>query len=143
MDKSILFNKLVSFSASVHRVTYELTKDVKPDSITHVQYKILENIAVSQPVTPSEINDCMQMSMPNTSRELSKLSEKNLIEKISDDKDKRKQYIHLSSDGEILMNEAFASIEARFLERIQNATPEDLKDIERAMDILQSKLFSP
>ena len=143
MDKSILFNKLVSFSASVHRVTHELTKDVRSGSITQVQYKILENIAVSQPVTPSEINDCMQMSMPNTSRELSKLSEKNLIEKISDSKDKRKQYIRLSQDGEMLMNEAFASIESRFLERIQNATKEDLKDIERAIDILQSKLFYP
>jgi MarR family transcriptional regulator, teicoplanin-associated locus regulator len=141
MDKSILFNKLVSFSASVHRVTNELTKDVKSGPITQVQYKILENIAVSQPVTPSEINDCMQMSMPNTSRELGKLSEKNLIEKISDSKDKRKQYIRLSQDGEVLMKEAFASIESRFLERIRNATKEDLKDIERAIDILQSKLF--
>lgn len=143
MDKSILFSKFVSFSASVHRVTHELTKDVKPDSITQVQYKILENIAVSQPVTPSEINDCMQMSMPNTSRELSKLSEKNLIEKISDSKDKRKQYIRLSQNGEVLMNEAFASIESRFLERIQNATKEDLKDIESALDILHTKLFYP
>lgn len=143
MDKSTLFNKLVSFSTSVHRVTHELTKDVKPDSITQVQYKILENIAVSQPVTPSEINDCMQMSMPNTSRELSKLVEKNLIEKISDSKDKRKQYIRLSQEGEVLMDEAFASIESHFLERIQNASKEDLDEIERAMDVLQSKLFYP
>ncbi|SOC08351.1 DNA-binding MarR family transcriptional regulator [Ureibacillus xyleni] len=141
MDKDMLFNKLVSFSASVHRVTYELTKDVKPESITQVQYKILENIAVSQPVTPSEINDCMQMSMPNTSRELSKLSEKNLIEKFSDSKDKRKQSIRLSSEGEVLMDKAFKSINSRFLERIQNMTNEDLEELERAMDILQNKLF--
>jgi DNA-binding MarR family transcriptional regulator len=143
MDKSTLFNKIVLFSASVSRVTHELTKDVKSDSITEVQYKILENILVSQPVTPSEINDCMHMSMPNTSRELSKLSNKNLIEKISDSKDKRKQYIRLSQDGEALMKEAFASIESRFLERIQNATLEDLKDIERSIEVLQTKLFYP
>jgi MarR family transcriptional regulator, teicoplanin-associated locus regulator len=141
VDKSTLFNKIVLFSASVSRVTHELTKDVKSDSITEVQYKILENIVVSQPVTPSEINDCMHMSMPNTSRELSKLSNKNLIEKISDSKDKRKQYIRLSQDGENLMKEAFASIESRFLERIQNATLEDLKDIERSIEVLQTKLF--
>jgi MarR family transcriptional regulator, teicoplanin-associated locus regulator len=143
MDKSTLFNKIVLFSASVSRVTHELTKDVKSDSITEVQYKILENIVVSQPVTPSEINDCMHMSMPNTSRELSKLSNKNLIEKISDSKDKRKQYIRLSQDGEVLMKEAFATIESRFLERIQNATLEDLKDIERSIEVLQTKLFYP
>jgi MarR family transcriptional regulator, teicoplanin-associated locus regulator len=141
VDKSTLFNKIVLFSASVSRVTHEFTKDVKSDSITEVQYKILENIVVSQPVTPSEINDCMHMSMPNTSRELSKLSNKNLIEKISDSKDKRKQYIRLSPDGEVLMKEAFASIESRFLERIQNATLEDLKDIEHSIEVLQTKLF--
>ncbi len=143
MDKNALFYKLVSFTTSVHRVTHELTKNAKSDSISQVQYNILEYIAVSQPVTPSEINDCQNMSMPNTSRELSKLSEKNLIEKVNDSKDRRKQYIRLSHEGEIIMKEAFATIEFRFLKRIQNASKEDLEDIEHAIDILQTKLFYP
>jgi DNA-binding MarR family transcriptional regulator len=133
----------VSFTTSVHRVTHELTKNAKPDSISQVQYNILEYIAVSQPVTPSEINDCQNMSMPNTSRELSKLNEKKLIEKINDSKDRRKQYIRLSHEGEAIMNKAFATIESRFLKRIQNASKEELDDIERAIDILQTKLFYP
>ncbi|MEH7495364.1 MarR family winged helix-turn-helix transcriptional regulator [Neobacillus niacini] len=141
MDKKELFYKLVSFTTSVHRVTNELTKDAKPTSISQVQYNILEFIAVSQPVTPSEINDCQNMTMSNTSRELSKLSEKKLIEKISDSKDRRKQYIHLSQDGEAVMKEAFATIETRFLNRIQNASKEDLEEINRAIDTLQEKLF--
>jgi MarR family transcriptional regulator, teicoplanin-associated locus regulator len=143
MDKNVLFNNLVSFTTSVHRVTNELTKNAKPDSISQVQYNILEFIAVSQPVTPSEINDCQNMSMSNTSRELSKLSEKRLIEKISDSKDRRKQHIRLSQDGKVLMKEAFATIETRFQSRIQNASEEDLKEIERAIAILQQKLFYP
>ncbi len=141
MDKNALFYKLVSFTSSVHRVTQELTKNAKSHSISQVQYNILEYISVSQPVTPSEINDCQNMSMPNTSRELSKLSKKNLIEKLNDTEDRRKQYIRLSSDGEAMMNEAFATIESRFLKRIENASIEDLDDIERALEILQSKLF--
>ncbi|WP_274308991.1 MarR family winged helix-turn-helix transcriptional regulator [Solibacillus daqui] len=143
MNKNTLFDKLVSFTTSVHRVTHELTKNAKPDSISQVQYNILEYIAVSQPVTPSEINDCQNMSMPNTSRELSKLNKKKLIEKINDSKDRRKQYIRLSHEGEAIMNEAFASIESHFLMRIQNASKEDLEDIERAIDTLQKKLFYP
>lgn len=141
MNKNALFYKLVSFTSSVHRVTQELTKNAKSDSISQVQYNILEYISVSQPVTPSEINDCQNMSMPNTSRELSKLSKKNLIEKLNDTEDRRKQYIRLSSDGEAMMNEAFATIESRFLKRIENASIEDLDDIERALEILQAKLF--
>ncbi|MFE4352283.1 MarR family winged helix-turn-helix transcriptional regulator [Peribacillus butanolivorans] len=141
MDKKALFDKWVSFTTSVHQVTHELTQNAKSDSITPVQYNILEYITVSQPVTPSEISDCQHISMPNTSRELKKLSEKNLIEKLSDTEDRRKQYIRLSKEGETIMNEAFAVVESRFQSRMQNASKEDLEDIERAMDILQTKLF--
>jgi len=141
MDKKALFYKCVSFTTSVHRVTHELTKNTKSDSVTPVQYNILEYIAVSQPVTPSEISDCQHISMPNTSRELKKLSEKNLIEKSSDTEDRRKQYIRLSEDGETMMNEFFACVEFRFLDRIQNASNEDLDAINQALDILQKKLF--
>ncbi|GGA16502.1 MarR family winged helix-turn-helix transcriptional regulator [Psychrobacillus lasiicapitis] len=141
MDKKILFNKCITLLTSVHRVTHELTQNAKSESITPVQYKILEYITVSQPVTPSDISDCQHMSMSNTSRELKKLSEKNLIKKISDTEDRRKQYICLSKDGEALMNEAFAKVELRFLDRIRNASKEDLQEIDRSLDILQTKLF--
>lgn len=69
------------------------------------------------------------------------MSEKNLIEKINDNEDRRKQYVCLSSDGELLMREAFENIESRFLNRIQNSTKKDLKEIEDALDVLQEKLF--
>ena len=141
MDKKVLFYKLVSFTTSVHRVTHQLTENAKSDSITPIQYNILEYIAVSQPVTPSEISDCQHISMPNTSRELKKLSEKNLIEKSSDAEDRRKQHIRLSEDGETMMNESFGCVEIRFLNRIQNASKDDLEAINQALDVLQKKLF--
>ena len=142
MDKKALFNKFVSFTTSVHEVTHELTQNIKTDDITSVQYKILENIKVSEPVTPTEISECMHMSMPNTSRELKKLYEKNLIEKITDQEDRRKQYIRLAKNGEIMMEEAFATIELRFQQLIQNVSKEDLEDIDHAIDILQKKVFN-
>ncbi|MEK4229703.1 MarR family winged helix-turn-helix transcriptional regulator [Solibacillus sp. FSL H8-0538] len=141
MNKKELFLKFVSFTTSVHHVTHELTKNAKSDTITSVQYSILEYIFISQPVTPSQISDCQNMSMPNTSRELKKLFDKNLIEKSVDEEDRRKQYIHLSKDGEIMMNAAFTLIETNFLTRIQGASKEDLVAIEQALDTLQKKIF--
>ena len=141
MDKKAFFHKIIAFTTSVHSVTHEFTKKAKPEDVTPVQFSILEYIAVNPPVTPSQISDCQHMSMPNTSRELKKLIEKHLIEKWEDTEDRRKQYIRLSKDGEMMMNEAFKSIESEFLNRIQDASKEDLKDIESALDILHSKLF--
>lgn len=141
MNKKILFNKLLAFITSVHRITHEFSKDSKSDTITQVQFNILQYIAVNELVTLSQISHCQDMSMPNSSRELKKLSEKNLIEKFYDTKDRRKQFIRLSKAGETMMNEAFNNIETKFFNRIKDATEEDLEDIYRALDILHSKLF--
>ena len=141
MDKNALFNQFVTFTASVHQVTSDLTHNINTDVITPVQYKILEYLKVSQPVTITEISDCHHMSLPNTSRELKKLQEKNLIEKISDREDRRKYYVRLSEDGEQMMNEAFARVEARFQQLIQHVSEEDLKEIQHALAVLQQTVF--
>jgi MarR family transcriptional regulator, teicoplanin-associated locus regulator len=141
VDKKALFHQFVSFTTSVHEVTHELTRDIKPEDITPVQYRILEYIAVSQPVTLSQISDCMHMSMPNTSRELKKITEKDLCEKLESTDDRRKQMIQLSKAGQAMMDEAFGRISERFFERIKNSSEEDLKDIQRALEILQSHVF--
>ncbi len=78
MDKSALFNQFVTFTTAVHEVTHDLTQNVNIDTVTPVQYKILEYIKVSQPVTPTEISDCQHMSLPNTSRELKKTPRKKI-----------------------------------------------------------------
>ncbi|MEY9974124.1 DNA-binding MarR family transcriptional regulator [Lysinibacillus sp. RC46] len=143
MDKKELFNQFVAFTTAVHQVTHELTQNVKIDNITPVQYKILEYIKVSQPVTPTEISDCQHMSLPNTSRELRKLQERKLIKKINDTEDRRKHYVCLTEDGEKVMEKAFACIEERFQQLIQHASKKDLDDIHHALNILDQKVFNP
>lgn len=135
------FQQFLTFITSVHEVTYDLTKDIKPDDITPVQYSILEYIAVSQPVTLSQISECKHISMPNTSRELKKLTEKNLCEKFDVAEDRRKQFIRLSEAGQAMMNEAFQRIGNRFLSRLSDTSPEELEEINRALHLLQSKVF--
>ncbi|WP_336634017.1 MarR family winged helix-turn-helix transcriptional regulator [Lysinibacillus fusiformis] len=141
MDKSSLFHQFVTFTANVHQVTHELTQNVTVANITPLQYKILEYIKVSQPVTPTEISECQHMSLPNTSRELRKLQDQSLIEKWNDTEDRRKQYIRLSIEGEKMMEAAFACVEERFLQLIQHATQEDIKEIQHALSILEQKVF--
>lgn len=143
MNKKELFHQFVVFTTAVHQITHELTQHIKIDNITPLQYKMLEYIKVSQPVTPTEISDCQHLSMPNTSRELRKLQEKKLIEKISDTEDRRKYYIHLTNSGEQMMEEAFACIEARFQELIQHLSDADVEEIAHALDMLQKKVFQP
>lgn len=141
LNKSALFHQFVAFTATIHQVTHDLTQNITAANITPLQYKILEYIKVSQPVTPTEISECQHMSLPNTSRELRKLQERQLIQKFSDTADRRKQYVRLSKEGEKMMEEVFACIEERFLQLIQHATQDDLKDIQHALAILEEKVL--
>ncbi|MFS1511061.1 MarR family winged helix-turn-helix transcriptional regulator [Chengkuizengella sp. SCS-71B] len=142
MENKALFNKLITFTSSVLRVTNELNRDVRPDIVTQVQYDILDFIYVSkQPITLSEISDCIRISMPNASREIRKLGDLYLIEKKSDVEDRRKQFISLTKEGEMMMKKVYKQIEFNFKNRMEDASAEDLKEIERAVDKLQTKLY--
>ncbi|TCP52593.1 DNA-binding MarR family transcriptional regulator [Tumebacillus sp. BK434] len=141
MDKQALFQKFVTFTSSVHQITNDMTKDVQAEDVTPLQYKILEYLAVCEPVTISSISDCLHMSLPNTSRELRKLIEKQLCEKAPDPEDRRKQYIRLTARGQVMMQAAFQQIQSQFWQRLASASDDELDEIERALDVLQKKVF--
>ncbi len=141
MDKSALFYRMVTFVAAVHRIQVELGKDINLDGMTPVQYSILEYIAVEQPVTLSGISECMGMSMPNASRELRKLAEMGLCRKYTDEVDRRKQHITLSSAGEERMKSIFTQMESRLMNRMDDISPSEMEAIVKAMDTLQSLVF--
>lgn len=139
LDKNLLFHKFVELVASVHREKHEMTRNVKPANLTSIQYNILEYITISQPVTISDISDCQHISMPNTSRELKKLLEKNLIEKFEDTEDRRKQYIQLSNHGKEVMEHLFSLIEKNFSQKMRNMSTDELIEMDKAMELLLTK----
>lgn len=141
MERNSLFQKFVMFTSDVMKTTHSISENVKADDITPLQYRILEQLAVSPPLTLSQISECQHISMPNTSREIKKLMEKNLCQKHESPHDRRKQYISLSPEGEAMMNHAFAIIEARFMKRIEHLPKDELQEIEAAVDLLHHKIF--
>lgn len=141
MNKDLLFKKFVFFMTNVHQLTTDISKSVKTEEITSIQYKILEYITVSQSVTITEISDCLHMSLPNTSRELRKLIEKSLCTKVPDTIDRRKYYIQLTGKGQAMMDEAFRNIQIQFEQRIKHLSDEELMEIDKAIELLQKKVF--
>jgi DNA-binding MarR family transcriptional regulator len=81
------------------------------------------------------------MSLPNTSRELRKLIEKGLCTKVPDTIDRRKYYIQLTGKGQAMMDEAFRNIQIQFEQRIKHLSDEELMEIDKAIELLQKKVF--
>ena len=141
MNEGQFFQKFITFTASVHQLKRALTSNLRPSDLSPIQYNILEYISINQPVIPSDISECQQISMPNTSRELRKLMEKNLIYKFADEKDRRKQYFVLSKDGKEVMNSVFHEIEDKLKKRIHTLSDEHVHEVNTAMELLQKKMF--
>ncbi|MCM3629672.1 MarR family transcriptional regulator [Paenibacillus glycanilyticus] len=140
-SKDKLFLQMVSHIAAIHQLHYDMTKGLPMEDITPQQYEILEFLSVKQPITLSEISECMGISMPNTSREIRKLAEKDLCEKIEDPEDRRKQYIRLAPAGEERMANAFGHMRQLFLQQLEHAPEEELARISEALDVLGATIF--
>ncbi|SFE80840.1 DNA-binding transcriptional regulator, MarR family [Paenibacillus catalpae] len=141
VSKDTVFRQMISHIAASHQLHYDMTKDLPMDDITPLQYEILEFLSVKQPITLSEISECKGISMPNTSREIRKLTEKGLCEKTGDGEDRRKQYIRLSSLGEERMGLAFEHMRKLFLQQIEHASDEEVARISEALDVLGATIF--
>lgn len=141
VSKDDLFRQMVSHIAASHQLHYDMTKGLPMDDITPLQYELLEFLSVKQPVTLSEISECMGISMPNTSRELRKLKEKGLCGKHEDPEDRRKQYVRLSPVGEERMDIAFAHMKKLFLRQLEHVADVELVRISEALNVLSATIF--
>ncbi|MGX9291139.1 MarR family winged helix-turn-helix transcriptional regulator [Bacillus sp. A015] len=141
MKNPHFFKEFVAFATTFSERKHDLMNKVKPSDLTPLQYLILEQLAVSEPLTPSQIADCQHMSLPNVSRELKKLHEKQFIDREEDRDDKRKHVIMLSEKGRACMNEAFQHIESMLIGSLSSSEIEQMDDIVQALRLLNQTIF--
>jgi len=141
MQHPHFFKEFVAFASTFSELKHDLMTKVKPPELTTLQYLILEQLAVSEPLSPSEIADCQHMSLPNVSRELKKLYEKQFIDKEEDRDDKRKQVIMLSNKGRTCMNEVFQHLERMIIDSLSPSDIEQMDDIVQALRLLNQTIF--
>ncbi|MFA3775416.1 MarR family transcriptional regulator [Bacillus safensis] len=141
MQHPHFFKEFVAFASTFSELKHNMMSKVKPPELTPLQYLILEQLAVSEPLTPSDIADCQHMSLPNVSRELKKLHEKQFIDREEDRVDKRKHIIMLSDKGRTCMNEAFQHIERMLIDSLSSSDIEQMDDIVQALRLLNQTIF--
>lgn len=140
-DEEQLFATFLSFAVSFHEVANELTRHAKAEGVTPLQYKLLEYVAINGSAILGDLSECLHMSMPNTSRELKKLIDKQLVSKEAAADDKRKQIIRLTARGKAMMDEAFRQIRVAFERRIAPLSPAERTAIEQALLLLHTKVL--
>lgn len=141
MKYPYFFKEFVAFASTFSELKHAMMNKVKPSDLTTLQYLILEQLAVSESLTPSEIADCQHMSLPNVSRELKKLHEKQFIDRQEDKDDKRKHVIMLSKKGRACMDKAFQQIESMLMDSLSSSDQNQMDDIVQALRLLNQTIF--
>jgi DNA-binding MarR family transcriptional regulator len=116
-------------------------KDARSDKITPQQHAMLEYIFFNKSVTASQIADCLNISLPNASRELKKLSKLKIIDKKSHEKDRRKTTISLSDKGQNMMMQTFEKIQKNFWKLSGPLSEDEMKSILSSIKIIEEKIL--
>ena len=141
MDKNQFFQNVISFISTVHASTHSLMKGARSNEITPQQHSILEYVFFSKAVTTSQVADCLNISLPNASRELKKLFRLEFIVKEANEKDRRKTTISLSEPGKNLMLSTFEKIQKNFWEQAGQLSEDEMKIIISSMNVLERNVF--
>lgn len=124
-----------AISTTVQNIKNSLFKEfkAKDQNITPEQWSVLAKLSYEDGLYQKQIADSLIKDKPTTTRILDLLEKKNLIIRISDDKDRRKFKIYLTQDGKNVVSELTPSA-IEFQSRLKtNITSHEL---EKFLEIL-------
>lgn len=103
------------------------------------QFKLLMSMHHA-PVSPSELAERMEVSMPTISKTLAILERRGLIVRAIDDADRRRVRLTLTEDGRATMRRVLEAGVEQLCKTLSSATPDELASIEAGMNSLSDVL---
>lgn len=141
MTNQQLPRQLVEFAIAFNKMSHQLLTAVRPEGMTPLHFELLHFLLTEQVATLTQIAQCVGMSLPNTSREIRKLQEKQLVGKTADKQDKRVQYVSLSPAGLELMQASSLKLEQLVKERYDGLNETEAAAVSEAIAVLSGKLL--
>jgi len=117
MNKDLAFQKLVEMISDVHQVEDDLLAGVRGIDLTEQQLNMMTILSLSGPKNLSTLSRCMNINLPNCSREVKKLSHRGLIQKSPSKEDKRVTDLSLTPEGERTVQSLFLEMKSLFFKR--------------------------
>ncbi len=131
---------IVAFAHVYGKLEGDLILKTKPDVLTPLQYRLLLIFSPTTKKTPGEISDCLNLTLPNTSRELRHLKALGLIKKEVDATDKRCVWISTTDAGNALLDLAKGEMAKIFSKAFSHVSPEELEKVLHAFSYLTKVL---
>lgn len=141
MDRDILFSRIIGFISKVHGMEVRF-KDIKVGELTNLQQEMLLILYLSCSYTLSGLSECLNINLPNCSREVKKLTESGYVQKSISADDKRKTELHLTPFGREQVEAYLNSIKESFFQNRPDFAKSKIDKIVGAIDLLEQEVFN-
>ncbi len=141
MMKDDLFNKTVSLISKVYELEVALDSPENYIDVTDLQLNLLKVLYFSCSKNVSSLSQCLNINLPNCSREVKKLTVKGFIEKKTSQSDKRQTELALTKLGNSKVEYFLSNMKKNFFSRDKVWTDEKLKLCLDSIDTLMEELL--
>lgn len=136
------FGRLTQFISSLHTVEADLAQEAYSTDFTALQHRLFEILFLSEARNLSSLSDCLGINLPNCSREVRKLSEAGMVEKVRSGEDRRITLISLSATGREYTAGVMKRMMEVLLQRSGGWDEQDLETCTDAISVLEECLIS-
>lgn len=141
MNKDDLFGKTLGLISKVHYLEAKLANNKAVADVTTLQLNLLKILYCSCTRSISSLSECLNINLPNCSREVKKLTKKGYIEKKVSELDKRKTEISLSNTGQHKVESFLLEMKDNFFKKNADMTEDQINKCIIYIDYLQKKIF--
>ncbi|MBI9106346.1 MAG: MarR family transcriptional regulator [Spirochaetales bacterium] len=141
MDNDLIFKRTADFISDLHELESSLLSCGGKSILTPLQSNLLQILYFTPGKTLGALSTCMNMNMPNTSREVKKLTEQGLITKFNAPNDKRIIELSLSDEGRKLIETRLSQMKEAFFSQSGEWTEDRARRFLGSLDILEKELF--
>lgn len=131
---------IFQFISETNALSYNISKDHKPENITLLQYNLLEYLYLNDGVSLKKICSHMSMSIGSTRREISKLIDLGYIHKEKDIDDKRLIKLYINRKGKLLLDECFFQFVKDVNKKYEYLSEEEQINLSECMKYIIKKL---
>ena len=137
MNRDDLFNKTVGLISKVYDLEAKLNNKKTDDDVTSLQLNLLKILYFSCSKNLSSLSECLNINLPNCSREVKKMTKQGYIEKKVSDMDKRKTELSLTPDGNNKVESFLFDMKDNFFKKNGDMTEEKINKCIESIDFLQ------
>ncbi|MDA3957667.1 MarR family transcriptional regulator [Oceanispirochaeta sp.] len=143
MTEDDVFQRVAAFISNIHTLESDLAQLIQDNELTSLQQDLLRILYFSGPRNLSSLSTCMNMNLPNSSREVKRLSEAGLILKENSLLDKRVTELSLSDSGRRKVEEGLEKMKASLFSSSGEWTTRRVERVLASLTILEEELFPP